>query len=188
MRSIALAAAAASLLLAGCSPAATTTSGDRSTMRAPSVNESEEYTDGTEINIRAEAFAIRNKVPAPPARVFAALAEVYRELGIPVAGSDPATMTLGNNNFTATRRLGGTRLTQFFDCGNQRGIPNAESYTIRMDIRSTVLPDPDGSAVSTTIQAAARSNDGTSSQPVACRTLTKLEERIANMAALKIVQ
>lgn len=178
--------AAAALLLGACAPA-TTTAEDRRSMGAPSINETDEVTDGTVITIRTEAHAIRNKVPAPPERAFAAVEQVYADIGIPVTARDPATKTLGNPRFSATRRLSGARLTEYFDCGNNRGIPNADTYTIRMDIRSTVTPDADGSVVSTVIQATARSNDGASSAPVPCRTLTRLEERISVLTAAKVL-
>jgi hypothetical protein len=184
MRSRSLAAAAAAILLSGCA-SGTPAAEDRQSLRAPSNEIPADIRQGAEITLRTDAYAIRGTVPAPPAQTFAALAAVYADLGIPVTATDPATMTLGNPRYTVTRRLGGTRMTEYLDCGDFRGIPNAEAYTVRMDIRSTVTAEGEGSVVATVIQATARSNDGTATQPVACRTLTKLEDRIAQATMRK---
>jgi hypothetical protein len=180
-------AASALVLLAACTPA--TTAGDRSTLKAPSITGGDDALRGAEVTLRADAYAIGRRITAEPDAVFAALDEVYAEMGIPVTMRDHATRTLGNNRFSATRRMAGGRMTEYMDCGTNRGLPNAESYTVRMDIRSTVAPDGEGaSTLSTIIQASARANDGTATQPIVCRTLTKLEERIGQAVMLRAVK
>ena len=177
---------AAAMLLAACasSPAAD----DHQSLRGPSDALPSDIRRGTVVTLRTEGYAVRGKVPAPPERTFATVVAVYEALGIPVTAMDSASLTVGNPRFTVTRRLAGERLTEYLDCGDNRGIPNAEVYTVRMDIRSTVSPDPDGSSVATVIEATARSNDGTGTQPVVCHTRARLEERIARETLVRTIQ
>src|SRR3954470_238035 len=63
------------------------------------------------------AAPVARALAAGPDTVFAALEEAYKALGVPVAMRDPARWSLGNRNLEISRRLGGTSLSEYFNCG-----------------------------------------------------------------------
>lgn len=121
---------------------------------------------------------------APPERVWSAVREAYRALGIPEGTSDDASRTYGNTSFTVRRTLAGERLSRFVRCGEgMGGAPIADTYRIRLSVLSTVHPAPGGaSRVETLVQASGQSLQASTS-PVKCATSGKLERRIGELIA-----
>ncbi len=124
---------------------------------------------------------------APRETVLAALIQVYQELEIPVAGTDPATGEIGNPSFEP-RRIGGQLLSRFLNCGSSgvTGRPNADSYRVTMYLVSRVESTEDGrTRLSTEVDARAQAR-GVSGYPVQCQSRGTLETRIAEMVEERI--
>ncbi|MFW6202647.1 MAG: hypothetical protein ACOC8B_08710, partial [Gemmatimonadota bacterium] len=90
--------------------------------------------------------------------VWNATIEAYRSLGIETAILE-AEGLVGNPRVTARGRLAGERLSRYVRCGTDAvGMPAADSYQVRLDVRTRVSPAPEGvgSRLRTTVEATAR--------------------------------
>lgn len=121
--------------------------------------------------------AEKTTVTASADNVWGVLGGVYEQIGIPVTTTDAYTMTIGNGGFEA-RRIDGSRMNNFLDCGTNFGGPLANLYEVTLAV-STRLSEVDGNRteIATAVAASAkpRTNAG---YPVQCTTREKLEELI----------
>jgi hypothetical protein len=148
---------------------------------------SERLKEGTVTRIQPDVDRVSNEIPAPPDAVFEALAQVYDELGIEIAGMDPNARALNNPNLKVSRRLGGERLSNYLSCGSGLTGAFADRFPVQMNILSSVSPLADGgSMINTTIQAFGVNPEGTSNTRVPCGSTYQLEYRIAAMVAEKV--
>lgn len=137
------------------------------------------YGDQVYYNLTPESHSSSGVVAAPAERVWPLLAEVYRELGIPVTTADPAARMVGNPKFTARGRVGRVSMPELVDCGTEISGPRALTHRITFHIATTLEPaDADQVTVQTTISASARSVDGSSGRPQPCTTTGVLERQI----------
>lgn len=120
-------------------------------------------------------------VEAPPERVLAALQQVYAELEIPGAASDPASRTVGTPTHLLSRTLAKERTGDLLDCGRTTsGERAADVYRVRGAVRTTVASwGGTGSSVRTVVEGTARSNEGWTGGEVRCVSTGRLEARIA---------
>lgn len=148
---------------------------------------SERLKEGSVTNIQPDVDRVSNQIPAGPDAVFEALAQVYEELGIEIAGMDRNARALNNPNLKISRRLGGERLSKYLSCGSGMAGGFADQFRIQMNILSSVSPRPEGgSTLYTTIQAFGDNPEGTSNTRVPCGSTHQLEYRIAEMVAEKV--
>jgi hypothetical protein len=136
---------------------------------------------GMDVTPTEDAAPVGTALPFAPQRVWAALAPAYGMYGISLTEQSPSAGTVGNGDFRAPRILRGQRLSTYLDCTGigQSGAPGADVYTVRMAVRSRVVPTPEGSRLETTVTAFARNMDGTNSSPVHCTSTGKLENGLA---------
>lgn len=173
------------LVLAGCA-----SSGGGAGIEGTS-RRSVDLTSGTEAQtIRMEmvnAPAGRVAIAAPADQVWAALPEVFTELGLDQAGVlDETGRVYGTQPTTVRRRLAGVGLSRILDCGARAGIQNADSYSVTIAIRTQVQPNgAAGSYIRTELDAHGRA-PGSSDVSVRCGTTNELERRIERLVKARI--
>lgn len=124
-----------------------------------------------------DIIAEESTIALSAATVWGVLGGVYEQLDIPVTTTDPATMTVGNAGYVA-RRIGGTRMNAFLDCGMNPGGPLANQYEVTIAVMSRLKKvEEDRTELSTVVNGSAKPR-ATSGYPVACTTRQELEELI----------
>ena len=180
------------IFLVGCAASSSSGPGEASPVEAPMDTPQvwalgEGYKEGRITAIQPDVDRVSNDIPAPPDAAFEALAEVYQEIGIEIAGIDAAARALNNPDLRISRRLGGERLSRYLSCGSGLTGAFADRFRIQMNILSQVTPGPEGTSVlNTTIQAFGVNPEGTSNTRVPCGSTYQLEYRIAEMVAEKV--
>ena len=118
-------------------------------------------------------------IPRPAGEVWAVLPAVYESIGLTGEVMDGARQVYGQREVTVRRRLAGAQVSRYLNCGTRAGIANADSYSVRVSVRTQVLADGDASHVRTEVEAAARA-PGSSDPWVRCGSTNQLERRIEN--------
>jgi hypothetical protein len=126
----------------------------------------------------ASAGAASVNVPAAVERVWEALPEAFQALGLRAEVMDAARRVYGVSELTVRRRLAGEPVSRSLNCGARAGIANADSYSVRVTIRTQVQPDGEGgSRVRIEVEGSARAPGG--SDPwVRCGSTNGLEIRL----------
>jgi hypothetical protein len=124
-----------------------------------------------------EKDQVSGTLPRSATEVWAALQEVYEELGIPVTQRDPSRMVLANPAHKA-RTIEGRRMGRYLDCGTSLRGALANIYDVTVAVGTHVRAAPGGGATVTTILEAWAEPRTTSGNPVHCRSKNTLEQRI----------
>jgi hypothetical protein len=134
----------------------------------------------------ASQVAIASRFTSSPDSVFAALQSVYKELAVPLTIVDPMGRQIGNQTFRTRRRLGGSPMQNYIDCGGSGGQPNAETYDISLSLLSYVTVN--GKEISLVTRISATANDATIGRgnAVNCSTTGTLEQRIETMTRARL--
>lgn len=112
--------------------------------------------------------------------VWKVLPAILDSLGIPITLVDPPTNTIGNSGFTVHRRLGGTPLSRYIECGTTQIGPNADSYDVYIAFFVQVRRDGDSSsAIVTGLDASAKPSAFAGGYSP-CSTKRLLETRIVD--------
>lgn len=139
------------------------------------------------VNLLATVEVHRVAIAAPVGQVFDALTAAYATLGIPVAEIDQRARTVGNPSFRARRRIGTVPAVRALDCGGDSGMPNAETYELRLAIRSQVVPgEGGGSVLQTTVEGTARNAMTAASSDVRCSSQGALERRLGEVVTAAV--
>ena len=118
-------------------------------------------------------------MPYPIARVWTALPNAYKAIGIPVEYADNRARELGNSRFVTRSMLNQNRLSNYLRCGQGITGPIADTYRIRMNIRTVLRSvSADSTAVETLVEATASPVEGTSGNPQECTSAGTLEQAI----------
>lgn len=129
--------------------------------------------------IRMDTVGQYVDVNATHARVFHAAVLALEGLRIPLEARDSVAGNIGNLRFTQSRRLGGTNLGQYFNCGNTMTGARADSYRLTMPLLVMLDRLPENrTRLRVAVVASARDMSGPSTEPVACHTTGLLEGRI----------
>jgi hypothetical protein len=132
--------------------------------------------------IAMDTLASEYTVNAPTGKTFAAAAQVFKTLGLNATVRDSVGGLIGNEEFNRTRTLVGSQMSTWLNCGSGMTGPNADNY--RITIALMIIIDP---AVNNTTKmrigmvGSGANIVGNSTEPVACGTTGRLEERIAQM-------
>lgn len=130
-----------------------------------------------------EVTAISTAIPVAPDSAFKLLRAAYAKLAIPVAQMDSVRRTVGNPGLRAHREVGGMHMQDVLDCGQQIGLPNAETWDIQMDLSSYITADGHGgSRLWTQIEAEGSDPSVSGSNLTACTTQGGLEAKIGSAA------
>lgn len=126
-------------------------------------------------------------IPAPPDSVYAALLPVYRDLGIQVKRADPAGRLVANDLFKARRKLAGTAMQRYMDCGGEVSQPNAELFDMELGIVTVVYAAVNGGSVVTSTLTGSGSDPmfGRDRQ-MQCVSTGEFERRIATAVRAKV--
>jgi hypothetical protein len=121
-------------------------------------------------------------VAAPVEPTFQALTAAYATLGVPVTEIDQRARTVGNPSVRARRRIGTVAAVRAVDCGGDSGMPNAETYELRLAIRSRVVAgDGGGSLIQTTVEGTGRNATTAAASEVRCSSKGAVEQRLAEL-------
>jgi hypothetical protein len=132
---------------------------------------------GLEVTKRTDG--VEASFAAAPAAVFAALEAVFAGLELPLTVRDPAKGTLGNEGYKFRRKLADLPSRRLFDCGGTSGMPNAETYTIKMSVVANVNDAGNGMSRLLTVVQASAENPNYPGSGVSCSSSGALEDRIA---------
>jgi hypothetical protein len=132
--------------------------------------------------IAMDTLASEYTVNAPTGKAFAAAAQVFKTLGFNATVRDSVGGLIGNEEFNRTRTLVGSQMSTWLNCGSGMTGPNADDH--RITIALMIIVDP--AANNTTrmrigIVGSGANIVGNSTDPVACATTGRLEERIAQL-------
>lgn len=143
--------------------------------------------DGAFVMVDPTTAAVETELGAPAQDVWEAAKAAYEELGIEVAYAQPISH-VGNRQFRVRRRLADARLSRYLRCGvDVAGRPMADNYTVTLNVVTEVVPITDlQSRMFTTLSATARRPGGTSTEPVMCTSKGLLEEKIADLVAMRL--
>ena len=169
--------AASLLTLSACGAATSTASSGSSEQPTQVIGTG----DGFHVSTSAASRMLTHDVSAPVDRVWQALPQVYRDIGLE-GTSDDALRTVSSGSLSFTRRMFGEPAARFFDCGRgQFGSDIAATHTIHLTVRTTVQPGATQgtSRLESTAQAYARNNDGANSLMSQCHSKGLLEGLIA---------
>lgn len=136
---------------------------------------------GQEI-IRRDRLAETKTIAVSTDLVWGVLGGVYERIGIPVTAVDSKTLTVGNLGFEA-RRIDGSRMNTYLDCGTNLGGPIANTYEVTLSVVTTLTKvDERHTELSTTVDGNAKPRT-VAGYPVQCTTRQKLEELIIKKVA-----
>ena len=136
---------------------------------------------GREI-IGRDRLAEKKTIAVAADLVWGVLGGVYEQIGIPVTSVDSPNMMVGNLGFEA-RRIDGTRMNTFLDCGTNFSGPLANHYEVTLAVTTKLTKvDENHTEVSTVVDGSAkpRANAG---HPIQCTTRQKLEALIVKKVA-----
>ncbi len=128
---------------------------------------------------KVDTLGVEGLVPAPAERVWEALPAVLTDLGLEVNFREPATKRIGACYQKVRVRLGKVSLSTFIDCGDNRGLPNADRYEVGLTVLVTVMPTSATTAkIYTFLLGVGLNASGAASDRIWCFSRGALEERI----------
>ena len=110
-------------------------------------------------------------------KVWAAINQVYGQLGIPITVVDTQSKVLGALRATQRHPVAGERLSRIVECGTGPYGPNAERYTVELTALSAVAPINATTTIIDTRVGGVASPNGLNSS-VACGSTGVLEDKI----------
>lgn len=142
------------------------------------------------IETTRDESAIATRLAATPDEAWAALLEVYGELGIrpeQLSVLDTRQRQMGVRGVTL-RRIAGQRLSRWMDCGQDMAGAKADLYEVQVTLLSEVRPGENGGSVVQSFLAATARDRGTSTNPVTCSTSGTLEQEIGKRVQLRALK
>ena len=128
---------------------------------------------------KVDTLGIEGIVPAPAARVWEVLPAVLTDLGLEISFREPVTRRIGACYQKLRVRLGKEALSTFVDCGDSRGMPNADRYEVALTVLVTVAPiSPTTAKIYTFLIGVGLDASGAASARLWCFSRGALEERI----------
>ncbi len=128
---------------------------------------------------KIDTLGVERIVRAPADQVWKALPAVMSDLGLEVNFLEPETKRMGACYQKVRVRLGKETLSTYVDCGDSRGLPNADRYEVAMTVLATVAPtSATTSKVFVFVLGVGLDASGTASNRLWCFSRGALEERI----------
>jgi hypothetical protein len=110
-------------------------------------------------------------------RAWSFLPEVFRGFGLDIATIDPATHTVDGQKVRARGQFAGSMYSRYLDCGDTRGVPNANRYEITMHVVTRLAPAGDKTLVATTVVAEGRFTE-TGGTAVPCAANNEIAKKV----------
>jgi hypothetical protein len=136
-------------------------------------------TRGRGLEVTKRVDGVEASFAAPTDKVFAALEAVLAALELPLTVRDPQSGSIGNEGHKFRRKLGDMPSRRLFDCGGTSGMPNSETYTIKMSALVNVRDAGGGMTKVITVVQASAENPNYPGSGVSCSSSGVLEARIA---------
>lgn len=136
-------------------------------------------TRGFGLEVTKRTDGVETTVAVKPATVFSALGDVFAGLALPLTVRDSVGGTIGNEGYKFRRSLANIPSRRLFDCGGTSGMPNAETYTIKMSVLSNVSDVGNGTTRIITVVQASAENPSYPGSGVSCASSGAIEDRIA---------
>lgn len=134
-----------------------------------------------------ESSRAEQTFPASPAEVWQALTTAFIEMEIPVTEVQEPQRRLITDRVRVAR-IDGDRMGAFLDCGTNVSGQRADTYSITLDLVTTVEPAGPGSArVRTVLDASGHPRD-TAGSPVHCTSTGELENRVFRRVFAGVVE
>jgi hypothetical protein len=122
---------------------------------------------------------------ATPAALWPRVIAAYQAVGIPLGEVDTQAWTLGTNSVRVIGRLGGTRISDYLDCGpGPLGSRAADTYVVTFRATTELKPATAGTAPYTTVRslvAGVAKANATQGDPVDCVSTGRLETRLVRL-------
>ena len=128
--------------------------------------------------IPIDTLGVESAVGGSADSVWKVLPAVYAQLDLPVHERDEATRRLGACWIRVRQRVSGTALSRFIQCGELRGVPNADRMEVELLILSRVTADARGAAILSTFVLATAGESVGASNRMWCLSTGTLEARI----------
>lgn len=124
---------------------------------------------------------------APIDSVWNAVLAAYSELEMEANTVDKTGRTIGRNRLVTRRSFNGSRLSTFFNCGDDIvSGPNANNGEITANVVSHLEASGSFTSVATMVTANIRLYSGTSGGPIRCGSTGELEERLRRTIAKQL--
>ncbi len=136
---------------------------------------------GVRIFTNAAGQPIGRAFRVPPDKLWPIAIDAYARVGLRIDGSDPAQHIVQTRGLQIRRKLNGTALSAYFDCGMEMTGPIADSWRLTLDGKMAVSPGmtADSAHVTTMFTVVARPVEGNSATPTACSSNGRLEAAVA---------
>jgi hypothetical protein len=171
------------LCVAACASASGDMVGSAPTTVIPTGN------SGMHVSLGAAGATSAHAVGAPIQDAWAALPRVYEDLGIPLTTIDTRARRIGNQQFAVSRRLAGTALAHYLECGLGPGsVPHANTARITLSVLTTLQVAGDSTEVRSEVSGFGRLVDSPGNEQVRCTTTGFLEARIAGMLRERVTR
>lgn len=132
-----------------------------------------------------DTLGVESVVPIPPAKIWEILAAVYTDLGLEINFREPESLRIGACYQKFRTRLGKEMLSTYVDCGETRGVPNADRYEVALTVLTTVVPNSSGTSSLFTFVLGVGLDSSSSTNRRWCYSSGALEERIRARAEVK---
>jgi hypothetical protein len=130
--------------------------------------------------ISSEATREPDTLAVSSDKVWAALIQVYADLGIPLTVADTQSHVIGALRVVQRKPVGGDRLSRLLECGMSSYGLNADRYTVQLTALTAVQSVGERlTAIDTRVGGSASPNGINSN--VACASSGVLEEKVTSM-------
>ncbi len=156
-----------------------------SPLKTPAVGMAQVITNesdgGVRIITNASGQPIGRGFAVAPDKLWPLAIDAYARVGLRIDGSDPAQHMVQTRALQLRRKLNGTALSAYFDCGMEMTGPIADSWRLTLDGRMAVSPalTADSAHVTTMLTVVARPIEGNSATSTACSSTGRLETAVA---------
>ena len=132
-----------------------------------------------EAQVSGSRDVISHPLPIPAEQAWSAVPWAFTELQLPGGILDTRQRVFGVENWRIGRTIGGRKPSYFVDCSSGTSGPNADTYDVTLNLRTTITPDGEQiSHVQTLIEGSAKPVS-TSGNAVRCVSNGRLEPLIA---------
>jgi hypothetical protein len=138
------------------------------------------------LSMIAESDPVTTALMTTPEKAWLQVPGAYQDVGIPLSFSVPQTKIAGNQGTNLHRELTGVGLRNYFLCGDASGGPNADVYTIVLNIATQIQDGEGGSAKAATVLDATGIPMSSGSNSVHCGSTGELERRINDAIAKRV--